>query len=307
MSKVSVLIPSRGEQYLIPTVRDVLTNASGECEAVVVLDGGPWPEGWANIVEESKAKGHLIITIRHAESLGMRASLNRAYAASSGAYILKSDAHCLFSQGWDEVLTADIDDNMVVVPRRFRLDAAAWTISEDGRPPIDAHYISYPFENPGEVGGFQGRIWNERAKARKNILFDDEMSSQGSCYFMTRKHRERLGDLNEERYGTFTHEFSEVGLQTWLGGGRVMCNKRVHYAHLHKSSRGYSLSKRETSAGAANSLRFWMLDQWKQRKRDFRWLLEHFISQSGSVPTWPVDLDVAFRYAHDVLGKNQSR
>jgi len=33
-----------------------------------------------------------------------------------------------------------------------------------------------------------------------------------------------------------------------------------------------------------------MLDLWTERKRDLRWLIEHF----SPVPTWPEDLDQAF-------------
>ena len=42
MSKVSVVIPSRGEQFLAPTVKDVLAKAAGNIEVIAVLDGY-WP------------------------------------------------------------------------------------------------------------------------------------------------------------------------------------------------------------------------------------------------------------------------
>jgi hypothetical protein len=42
MSRVSVIIPSRNERFLAPTVADVLSKAAGEIEVITTLDGY-WP------------------------------------------------------------------------------------------------------------------------------------------------------------------------------------------------------------------------------------------------------------------------
>jgi hypothetical protein len=94
-------------------------------------------------------------------------------------------------------------------------------------------------------------------------------------------------------------EFQELGNKTWLGGGKVMVNKKVTYLHWHKgkSGRGYFIDKRAMARGHDHTIRFWMLDQWDKRQHDLRWLIEHF----WPVPSWPADLDVAFAEARKLL------
>ena len=132
------------------------------------------------------------------------------------------------------------------------------------------------------------------------MLLDDEMSSQGSCWFTTRAWWERmLGPMEVQNYGTFVQEFQEIGLKTWLGGGEVKVNKRTWYAHLHKGKkygRGYTINRNDHLNGMRFCNRYWMLDQWRDREHDLRWLIERF----APVPTWPTDLDEAFAKARNV-------
>jgi glycosyltransferase involved in cell wall biosynthesis len=293
MARVSLIIPARNEQFLVPTVNDVLAHATGDIEIIVVLEGY-WPVN-PPLPDDARIK-----IIHHGKAKGMRPAINAATKMATGDYFMKLDAHCLVSQGFDDVLKADCDDNWIVVPRRYSLDPDNWRV-EPSKPAIDAHYLSYPFEKPPEAGGgLHGTIWLSRGRERRQHLIDDEMSSQGSCWFMSRKHWARLGDMEIAKYGNFIQEFQELGLKTWLGGGAVKINKKCHYAHLHKGKRfgrGYWISKGELAEGAAFAIRYWMLDQWPERQRDLRWLIEKF----APVPTWPADLDEAFRHAREVL------
>jgi hypothetical protein len=135
-----------------------------------------------------------------------------------------------------------------------------------------------------------GEEWRQRAGERKDILIDDEMSSQGSCWFTTRKWWKRgFGPLRVEDYGTFVQEFQEIGNETWGNGGEVKVNKKTWYAHLHKGKkhgRGYAISTRDHAKGHDHTIRHWMLD----RAKDTRKLVERF----WPVPSWPEDLDAAF-------------
>ncbi len=278
MDKVSVIIPSRNERFLQPTIDDVFNKARGEIEVIVVLDGY-WP------LPALKDHTNQII-IHRTESRGMRDAINSAAAVATGAYLLKSDAHCMFEEGFDEVLKADCDQDWVVVPRRYSLDPENWAIANTGKSPVDAHYLSYPYLKPEEIG-MHGVVWNERARSRKDVLIDDEMSSQGSCWFMSKRHFMWMGGLSEEGYGRFVQEFQEIGNKTWLGGGRVIVNKKTWYAHLHKGktyTRGYFLSKNEMIRGAVYSADYWFNDRWPERQRDIAWLIEKF-----NPPTWPAD------------------
>jgi Glycosyl transferase family 2 len=263
-----------------------LAHATGDFEVLAVLDGY-WQQP-----DELPADPRLTI-LHHGQPLGMRPAINHAAAVASGEFLMKCDAHCSFEEGFDAVLKADYHEaNWVVVPRRDRLDPVDWTWVQTGKPPVDAHYLSYPGEDGAE--GLHGVIWKERAAARAKILLDEEMSSQGSCWFMSRAQWDRIGPLDVAGYGTFTQEFQEVGLKTWLGGGAVMVNKRTTYLHLHKQQRGYPLDGAEVRRGAAYCTDFWMTDKpWPGRCRRLRWLIEHF----SPVPTWPADLDAVFRRA----------
>ncbi len=281
MSKVSVIIPSRNERFLPQTVDDVFKKAAGEIECLAILDGY-WPSPiLAN-------RPHLTL-IHRTEPRGMRDAINSAVAISHGEYIMKCDAHCMVAPGFDEVLKKDCADNWVVIPRRHRLDAENWKIDDCGKDPIDYHHLTWPWYRPAEVG-IHGEVWAERARQRAHVLIDEEMSSQGSCWFMTRKHFDWLGGLSEVGYGQFWQEMQEIGLKTWLGGrdGRMMINKKTTYSHLHKGrkyGRGYFVSKPTMHKGADWSTRYWMGNQWTERKHDIEWLIERF----WPVPSWPAD------------------
>lgn len=292
MAKISVIIPSRTEPFLVRTVQDVLANATGDIEIIPVLDGY-WPD--PPLPEDKR-----VHVIHKGKAQGMRPAINSAVAASSGEYIMKLDAHCSVSKGFDEVLQRECDKDWVVVPRRMSLDPFNWCKEENGKSPVDAHYLSYPFERLNDPScGLHGTVWNERARKRSHVLLDEEMSSQGSCWFMHRDQWNRVGPLNVEKYGNFIQEFQEIGLQTWLGGGKVFVNKQCHYLHWHKGKHGrqYHISKREMSKGADFATRYWMTDSWPERVVDLKWLIERF----WPVPGWPKDLDSAFARAREVL------
>lgn len=281
MAKVSVLIPSRNEQFLPHTVDDLIAKAGGEVEIIAVLEGY-WPDPPLPDYDN-------LVLIHNAKARGMRAAINAAASIATGEYLMKCDAHCMFAEGYDLALQADCDGDWLVIPSRYSLDAENWDILDTGKARVDYHYLSYP-DSPGK--GIHGSVWNERRRERFNkpeYDIDDEMSFQGSCWFMTKRHYwDFLGGMSEEGYGTFIQEPQEIGLKTWLGGGRVVVNKKTWYAHLHKGKkygRGYFLSKRECKAGNDYSCDFWFNNRWEGRVHDFEWLIDKF----SPVPTWPSD------------------
>jgi len=290
MSRVSLLIPARNERFLSRTVQDVCEKARGDVEVLVVLDGA-----WADppLLEDPRVRvWHVGV------SRGMRPSINAAASIATGDYLMKLDAHCLLTEGFDVTLASQCADDWVVVPRRDRLDPIAWGLQVTGKPPIDAHFLSYPFERPEDPAcGLHGTVWPQRARARVGVLLDEEMSSQGSCWFMSRRMWDRvIGPMDVAHYGSFINEFQEVGCKAWLSGGAVMVNKAVTYLHLHKGKtfgRGYPLSGSEQRRGSDYTTRYWMTDAWPDRARNLQWLIKRF----SPVPGWPTDLDAAFHDA----------
>lgn len=304
MNKLSVIVPSRNEIFLNRTINDIFEKSVGEIEVIAVLDGY-WPQFDAQNGEKiwlMPKENENLKYLHFGNAKGMRAAINAGVTLATGKYIMKCDGHCMFSEGFDDVLKSDCDDNWMVIPSRYSLDATNWRILETGKSRVDYHYLSFP-KYKGD--GIHGNVWNERARERINnsqYNIDDEMSFQGSCWFMHRKHFvDFIGSMNEEGYGTFIQEPQEIGMKTWLGGGRIVVNKNTWYAHLHKGKqvhynndagedkivaqqyRGYFLNKREAEQGNDYSARFWLTDQWNDRIRDISWLVDKF----WPIPGWP--------------------
>lgn len=283
---VSIIIPSRNERFLPQTVRDLLKNGT-DIEVIVVLDGYwdyalPYDDKRLKIIHRGKARG-------------MRDGINSAAAIAKGEWLMKCDAHCMFGEGFDEILKADCADNWVVIPRRYSLDAENWKPRED-KEPIDAMHYFYPFLHPDDLG-LHGRPWMQRGRERKHILIDEDLTFQGSCWFMHRDHfHKRLGGLSEVGYETFMGEPQEIGLKTQLGQweGKVMRNKKTWYAHLHKGKtygRMYSMSQSERVRGNAYSFDFWWNNRWTERKHDIDWLIERFMPMPGWKTNWRQNAD----------------
>ena len=291
MSKVSIVIPARHELYLAETVADILRKAAGDIEVIVVLDGY-WP---VPILDDDPR-----LILIHRERHGMRAAINGAASIAKGKYLMKVDGHCMFAEGFDEVLKADCEPDWMVIPRRYSLNIDDWSRKFD-RPVVDYEYLAWPYGDKGQHGSkvnIHGRFWKERCKERKNILLDENMSFQGSCWFTHMEHFwKRIGALDDSGYGTFIGEAQETGLKTWLGGGKVMTNKKTWYAHLwkgrpyraaFKKKYGFGYTRigfKEMKRGNAYSVDFWMNNRWKERKYDIDWLVERF----WPVPSWPED------------------
>jgi glycosyltransferase involved in cell wall biosynthesis len=299
---LSVIIPSRSDQYLQKTVDDLLNKAEGDIEVIVVLDGI-----WSSLKDDPR-----VVVVHHGQvhdNLGMRESINVGVAISRGEYIMKLDEQCMVDQGFDLKLAADCEDNWVVIPRRKRLEPESWTLIEDGRNPIDYMYIEYPYLKPfDKTQGLHGAEWKQRFYDNKDILIDDTPSMQGSCYFMTRKHWDKvIGELNSELYGTFTMEAQEIGMKTWLSGGRVVVNKGTWYAHWHKGSKGkgYGFSNEQyrkhmagTERGRLYAIQYWLTT--KDFRYDWVWFIDKmFPGMPGWGDDWKNDLirDEKFDYS----------
>lgn len=289
MSLLSIVIPTRRERFLQKTINDIFSKAKGEIELIISLDGY-WPDP-----PLTDRKNQVIL--HRGEQSGMRVGINTALSIAKGDYFMKIDGHCMLDEGFDEKLKADCDDNWLIVPRRYSLEPEEWVIKKD-KAPVDYHYLSYPYmvgsEKINSPLGMHGNVWGQRARERSEILIDDEMSSQGSCWFTTRKHWERiLNPMDILHYGTFRQEFQELGNKTWLSGGRVAINKKTWYAHLHKGKTygyGYGFTNdrwdrwsKESELGRLFCIDFWMNNLWKERKYDFEWLIDKF----WPVPGWP--------------------
>lgn len=277
MDKVSIIIPSRNERFLKETVDDVFNKARGEIEVIVILDGY-YPD--PPLVE----RPNLILVHKNTPE-GLRAADNDGARLATGKYLLKCDAHCMFGEGFDEILKKECDVDWLVVPRRVSLDPINWCIQNTGKSPVDYEYLSYPLFHP-EDPGMHGVHWMDRARTRLDIPIDDDMSFQGSCWFMPKDLFWKFGPMDEVGYGTFMQEPQELGLRVWLSGGKQVRNKNTWYAHLHKGKqfgRGYSLEGQNRRNSQRFCIDYWVYNKFPLATRKFEWLIEKF----WPVPTWP--------------------
>lgn len=289
---LSIVIPANKEIYLNQTVSDVLAKAAGEIQVIVTLDGY-WPK--EKLVENPR------LIYLHRRRRGMRDSINDAVAIAKGEWLMKLDAHCILCEGYDEILTSEIEKNWIVVPRRYGLDGKTWSVRTD-KEPIDYEYLAWPynwkFRKSGRTG-MHGMPWDERIASRINKLLDENMMFQGSCYVMAKEHfTDRIGGLNSELYYTFSSEAQEIGLYTWLDGGKIVTNKRAWYAHMWKGSgyrqRYFELYGEKYARQGRTSAHIgqqFTIDYWLHRTdlpykyKSIDWLIERF----WPVPGWPSD------------------
>ena len=289
MSRLTVVIPSRSvrkddkagpdERFLAPTVNDLFAKAHGDVEIIVCLDGY-WPTSEYMPPDDKRLR-----YIHWGEAQGMRRSTNAAAAICTGDYIMKSDAHCAFADGFDLALIEASQPNWVQIPRRYSLDPEKWAKCKYAR---DYMYLSYPI-NPdsGDWGGqgFHGYEWRERDRDKelRKIELDDTMSFQGSCWFMPIDYFHHLGLMDAENYGPFWQEAQDIGTKVLADGGRIIRNKRTWYAHLHKGNRfgrGYFVGKNSLTKPVEYTKEF-----IRARRDKFELIFESFMP----MPDWPDD------------------
>lgn len=273
---ISVIIPSRNEQYLQRTIDDLLEKAEGEIEVIAILDGY-WPD--PPIKEDSRVK-----LIHRSESLGMRNAINSGAAIANGEYIMKCDAHCCFDKGFDTKLTADCEPNWVVVPRRYSMNKKKWDRNKD--KVFDFQYISHPKDSKYPFKGCDWPEYGTRCKGKKIV---DLMTTQGSCWFMHKSWFEYIEGEDEENYGTMGAEAQEICLKTWLGGGRFVLNRKTWYAHAKKrnDTYGYKKPSEEWAKSRAYAIKCWTNNKWHKQKRKLNWLIKKF----KPIPGWHTDND----------------
>ncbi len=297
MTELSVLIPSRNELFLARTIADILEHAEADTEIVAVLDGA-----WA----EPRIPQHERVTIvYHPESIGQRAACNEAARIATGKYLMKTDAHCSFAQGFDRVLLADIQDDWTVAPLMRNLHVFDWVCLnghrryqspsgpclECGKPTkMDIVWRIKPSPNStaycfDPTPHFQ--YFNEFKKRPEGQgPISETMSLQGSCFMLT---REKYFDLNicDESFGSWGSQGIEVACKTWLSGGRVVCNQKTFYGHAFRTQGGdwgfpYPISGKQVEHAKSTARDLFFKNKWPKQIYPLSWLVERF----WPVPGW---------------------
>ena len=277
MSKVSILIPSCGEKQenLERTLRSIWSSATGDYEVIVGFNGKP------DYTIADKFEGLDYHEIVFPRNVGIKTNINVLAAMAIGKYIYKSDAHCSFDEGFDEILQQDMQDDWVVTPRFYVLDGKTWQWQDERF--YDYFYLSCPFTDPKGFRFKAGGHWPERTQERllSHPTVDETPQIHGSGWFMTKDRFFELGGFPIQYPYGHAQEPLWLGLKNWLRGGKVMVNKKTWYAHLHQDSnqRGYKEDKSHTERTYNDVAHYWV------KQEGFKEFVDRFMP----MPTWPLD------------------
>jgi glycosyltransferase involved in cell wall biosynthesis len=265
---VSVIIPARNETYLERTIRNVLDNARGDVEVLIVLDG--WaPDPRIDVGDKRATFYHF------EESTGQRQAINYAARQARGKYMMKLDAHCAVDEGFDLKLAADCERDWTVIPRMYNLDVTTWKPKLHKR--TDYMYIGLRPDGELRTEYYGGQEY--RRLHRNPSPIDDTMSCMGPGFFMRLDRFWELGGCDEV-HGGWGQQGIEVACKAWLSGGRLIVNKKTWFAHWFRGGGGpgfpYKISGKSVAEARRYSKDLWLNDKWPLAKRKFSWLLEKF-------------------------------
>jgi glycosyltransferase involved in cell wall biosynthesis len=303
----SICIPARNEEFIVPTIENIIKNKRGKTEVIVVLDG-----------YRTEIPDHPDVRVIYlSESIGQRAAQNKAIKLSNAKYVAKTDAHVAFSEGFDIELMKtfeELGENIVVAPLMKNLHAFDWKCMKCGNrwyqgPQPKRCHIAEHEPNPDCDGTeFTKRIVfkpRDRTPNSTSYLFDSDlhfqyfqeykakqtgdyvesMSLQGSFLMMTKKHYLEL-NISDESWGGWGSQGSETALKVWLSGGRVIINKKCWYAHLFRTQSGFSFpypqsgKSQQKARDICNEI--FKNNKWEHQIYPLSWLVERF----WPVPKW---------------------
>jgi|SRR3990167_1604037 len=289
MAKTSIIIPScnevattnEGINVLQRTVQDVYENATGDFEVIVGFNG---PE-YQDFPDYPNFR-----VLRMPENIGIKAMINILAIIAKGTYLYKSDAHCSFGKGFNEILEADMQDDWIVTPRFYVLDAKTWKWQDERF--YDYFYLCCPFTDPRGFRFKAGGHWPERTAQRDDTKqatldgyiprwqIDETPQFHGSGWFVNRDFfLNKLGGFPLIDPMGHAQEPPNLGLKTWFLGGKVMVNKKTWYAHMHQDgpAKGYRYTRDQERVSYDIWANYWMKDP----------KIELFIEKFMPMPSWP--------------------
>lgn len=283
--KTSIIIPARNEDYecqpgvsvLARTVQDIYEKATGNFEVLVGFDGPPFQE----LPDYPNLK-----VVKLPQVAGIKTVINALAAMATGKYLYKTDAHCSFGPGFDEILQEDMEEDWIVTPRFYVLNPANWEWQDERF--YDYFFLSCPFTDPKGLRFKAGGHWPERTAERLETLIDETPQIHGSGWFVSRDYFfNTLGGFPNIDPSGHAQEPIWLALKNWLAGGKVMVNKKTWYAHMHQdgNKRGFSMSRGQVALSYKLAAEYWLGDKWHEKKHNFAWFVKKFMP----MPTWPKD------------------
>lgn len=314
MIDLTIIIPSRQEEFLQRTIEDILENIEGNTEIIAVLDGAlPNPP---LTVEDDR-----LILVYHPQSVGQRAAANGAARIANGKYIMKVDAHCAFDKGFDVKMVTNMKDNWTMVPVMRNLHVFNWVCPDgheryQGKPgpckecgkPTTQDVVWIPKTNPSSKAyrfdkTMHFQYWGDWARRQTGDL-TTTMSLQGSCFMVTKKKWFEL-DICSEEFHSWGQQGVEVACKTWLSGGEVIVNRHTWYAHMFRvgdfSGFPYHNPQDKVNENREMSRQMFQHDKWPLAIHSFQWLMDKF-----NPPGWTITKGMIY-YTHNELDEKISK
>lgn len=246
---LSIIIPARNEEWLAKTVETLLENIEGNTE-IIIIEDGQWSS--PGIPQDPR-----VTVVFLPESIGQRAAINLGVKLSSAKYIMKLDAHCWVSKGFDRELMSNAPYEYTIVPRMYNLHVFNWVCRKCGNKwyqgPQPKHCMLD--KSAGKVGRDENPdcdnttefdrevVWKPKKSPETDaMLFDTNlqfkywsrykrrqdpdinkvvptMSCLGACFFM---HRERFWETGgcDEGHGSWGQQGTEHAMKAWTGPGK---------------------------------------------------------------------------------------
>jgi len=190
--KLSILIPSRNE----------------DTEILVGLDG------WTiDAVRFDHPRVQFVVR----ENVGQRAMTNELALLSTADYVMKIDAHCSFSNGFDVKMLNEIDDKTILAPMMGVLDQASWTINGKKmttRYCFDTNFVMQYDEENGD---------------------SETMCLQGSAWLISRENYFKW-NVCDETLGSWGGQAAELGIKAFINGGVCKTTRNAYYGHVFRHS-----------------------------------------------------------------------
>lgn len=166
---------------------------------------------------KENARTDIEILTEEDSGIGQRALMNKLAKQAKYDYVMKTDAHCSFGPAFDKILLDTIDDDMVLMPLLYPLNPEHWTINH---------------HNPMSNYVFDTDLVMHFGEHNPKETLTRSMCVQGSC-FMTKIANYFDWELADESLN-WGGQASEIGIKTYLNGGRCMTTKDTYYGHVFR-------------------------------------------------------------------------
>jgi glycosyltransferase involved in cell wall biosynthesis len=291
MSKLSILIPARQEIYLKQTIDDIFKHAEGDIEVLVGLDGLEENDIDLVALAQIKYTQKKLQFVINEKPMGQRAMTNYLAQKATGDYLMKLDAHCSLSQGFDVELLKLAKEATVVVPALTNLHCYDW-ICDKGHRKNGQQFEDKKCEQCGEEMKKE-LVWKPIPKpVMTNYYFDtnlhfqyceeqdeehfetETMSIQGSCFMISKKDYWDL-EVCDEKFGNWGQQGTEVSCKVWLSGGRIISTRNCFYSHWFRTF-PYENPVDKILKVQEYSRDLFLNNKWSLQKKPIQWLIEKF-------------------------------